>query len=229
MKKTLFIFAAASALLATSCGSIGGGKVETQEDSVAYALGVDVGNSLFNNVDSTLNYELVCKGLIDAFTKNATMEEKDVQAFLQNYFMVIKPAKAAAENEKLSSAFLANAAKEEGAQVTESGLIYKIEDAGAEHKIADGDTVELHYTLIDASGKVLQSSKDNGRAMKYTCTPTAMIPGFTEGVAMLGEGGKATLHLPYDIAYGEKGGGNIGPKQALKFEVEIVRVAEPAK
>ncbi len=229
MKKSLFILGAVAAMSAVSCGQTYGGSVDTQEDSVAYALGVDVGSSLFSNVDSTLNYELVCQGIADAFAKDAAMTPDEVRSFLQNYFTVVKPAKQAEENDKASVEFLANAAKEEGAQVSESGLIYIIGDAGAEHKIATGDTVSLHYILSDANGKVLQSSKDNGQPMKYTSTPTAMIKGFTEGVAMLGEGGKATLYLPYDIAYGENGGGSIGPKQALKFEVEVVKVAEPAK
>lgn len=229
MKKVFLIVAAAAAVVSTSCSSSYGGSVKTQDDSVAYALGVDVGNSLFNNVDSTLDYNLVCKGIADAFNKNTTMEEAEVQQFLQNYFTVVKPAKAAEANEKASLAFLADAAKQEGFTTSESGLIYNVEEAGAEHKIETGDTVELHYILSDASGKVLQSSKESGNPMKYTSTPTAMIKGFTEGVAMLGEGGKATLYLPYDLAYGENGGGSIGPKQALKFEVEVVRVAQPAK
>lgn len=227
MKKVLLILIAAVSLSATSCGY--GGSVKTSEDSLAYALGVDVGISLMNNVDSTLNAELVCKGIMDVFAKNASMTETQTREFLQHYFTNVLPNKKATENEQSSNEMLSKASKQSGAKTTESGLIYVIETVGAEPKIAQGDTVTAHYILSDASGKVLQSSKDSGEPMTYTNIDGAMIAGFSEGVAMLGQGGVATLYLPFTIAYGEQGNGAIGPKQALKFEVEIVKVAKPTK
>ena len=48
-----------------------------------------------------------------------------------------------------------------------------------------------------------------------------MIEGFKEGVRLLEEGDKATLFLPYQIAYGENGVQGIPPMSDLIFEVEI--------
>ena len=48
-----------------------------------------------------------------------------------------------------------------------------------------------------------------------------MIEGFKEGVRLLDEGDKATLFLPYKIAYGENGVQGIPPMSDLIFEVEI--------
>ncbi len=229
MKKVISLFAVCViALSAVSCGY--GGKPSTQKDSVAYALGIDIGMSIYNNTDSTLNYELICQGIADAFNGDTSfMTPAAAGEALRYYFTEVKPKELAAEGKKASEAFLADAAKQDGAQTSPSGLIYIISEAGAEEKTAHGDTLSVHYVLSDIKGNILQSSKDSGQPMTYPNTPGAMIPGFEEGIAMLGKGGKATLFIPSDIAYGDQGSGPIAPGQALKFEVEVVDVKKPTK
>ena len=52
-----------------------------------------------------------------------------------------------------------------------------------------------------------------------------VIKGWTEGMKLVGKGGKITLWIPSDLAYGERGAGqDIGPNQALFFEVELLEV-----
>ena len=59
-----------------------------------------------------------------------------------------------------------------------------------------------------------------------------VIAGWTEGLQLVGKGGKITLWIPAELAYGSRGAGrNIGPNEALEFEVELVDVTpfeEPA-
>lgn len=199
-------------------------KLKTEADTLAYAIGLDMGRQFFNNVDSTINIKTVSKALTAVFEGNPQIEYAEAKTFLETYFNVTLPKRLSDENIAKSAKMMAEAAKMEGAKVSESGLIYIIEDEGAEHKIQDGDQVAIHYALYNPDGELLQSSKDLGRPMRYKVTPTAMIEGFTEGVAMLGEGGVATLYLPSEIAYGTKGGGTIGPDMALRFDVEVVSV-----
>lgn len=205
-------------------GGSGEVKLTNEKDSLAYCIGVDVGTQLMGQLGSDANYDLICRGLADAFKDECAMSESETAQFLQHYFSVVLPAQRIKANEESSAAFLKEAAEVEGAQTAESGLIYKIYNTGADHKVSVGDSVEVHYVLSDSNGKVLQSSKESGKAITYLVTPTTMIAGFTEGIAMLGEGGKADLYLPFEIAYGERGSGQIGPKQALKFEIEVLRV-----
>lgn len=52
-----------------------------------------------------------------------------------------------------------------------------------------------------------------------------VIPGWTEGIKLVGKGGKITLWIPSELAYGVRGAGrDIGPNEALKFEVELIDV-----
>lgn len=224
MKNKFLILAAATSLALASCGGSGSVKLTSEQDSLAYTLGIDIGTQFFNNIDSTMNYELICQGLADAFKKQGALSESENTQFLQHYFTVVLPAKKQQANEESSAAFLAAAEATEGAVKSESGLIYKIDNPGADHKVSVGDSVEVHYVLSDSNGKVLQSSRESGKPMSYLVAPGTMIEGFAEGIAMIGEGGKAELYIPYDLAYGERGGGQIGPKQALKFEIEVLRV-----
>lgn len=59
-----------------------------------------------------------------------------------------------------------------------------------------------------------------------------MIPGWTEGLQLVGKGGKIMLWIPASLAYGPTGSGSaIGPNEALEFEVELLDVTpyeEPA-
>ena len=51
-----------------------------------------------------------------------------------------------------------------------------------------------------------------------------VIPGWTEGLQLLGEGGKATLYIPSELGYGARGTGVITPNSTLVFDVELVKV-----
>jgi FKBP-type peptidyl-prolyl cis-trans isomerase len=86
------------------------------------------------------------------------------------------------------------------------------------------NTVEVHYhgTLVD--GTVFDSSVDRGQTISFPLG--GVIKGWQEGLAMMKEGGKATLVIPSDLAYGESGSGEVIPPGAtLKFEVELFKVS----
>lgn len=225
MKKVLLILVAAIGISATSCG--GSASIKTEQDSLAYAFGIDFGTMVWERFDSTMNADVIAQGLKDVFAKKASMTKEQAGQYIQNYMMVVKPRIEGEKNEKAAIEFLAAAEKEAGAVKSETGLIKVVQSEGSAVKAAQGDTLSVHYVLYDATGKKLQSSIENGTPYVFLLGEGGSIEGFMEGVTNLGEGGKATLYLPAPLAYGDQGQGNIGPKSALKFEVDVVKVSKP--
>ncbi len=129
-------------------------------------------------------------------------------------------AQSAAEK---GEAFLKDNSTKEGVKTTASGLQYKITKEGEGKSPKATDTVLVHYkgTLLD--GKEFDSSYKRNEPIEFPLS--GVIPGWTEGLQLLKEGGKATLYIPSKLAYGTRGaGGLIGPNETLIFEVELLKV-----
>ncbi len=109
------------------------------------------------------------------------------------------------------------------AEQTESGLVYVIENAGEAVKPVSGTQLSVHYTGKFMDGTKFDSSVDRGMPMDFQYKVQSMIPGFEEGLAMLGKGGKGIFIIPYFDAYGPQGRpGAIPPYSDLVFELEVV-------
>lgn len=120
---------------------------------------------------------------------------------------------------------LAKAAKEEGAVVTNSGLIYRALSEGKGAQPAATDTVRVHYRGTFPDGREFDSSYKRGQPTEFPLN--RVIPCWTEGVQRMKAGGKAKLTCPPAIAYGERGaGGVIPPNATLQFEIELLDVAK---
>lgn len=119
--------------------------------------------------------------------------------------------------------FLEDNAKNEGVTVTASGLQYKVITPGIGKSPKATDTVEVHYegTLID--GTVFDSSYRRKESIEFPLN--RVIAGWTEGVQLMQEGAKYRFFIPSKLAYGTRGAGrDIGPNQALIFDVELIKV-----
>ena len=122
-----------------------------------------------------------------------------------------------------ADAALDAAAKEPGAIVTPSGLVFKsIKDgSGPSPKATDNVKVNYKGTLVD--GTKFDASADHGGPISFPLDH--VIPCWTEGVQKLKVGGTAKLTCPSAIAYGSAGaGGVIPPNATLVFEVELVAI-----
>jgi FKBP-type peptidyl-prolyl cis-trans isomerase FkpA len=114
-------------------------------------------------------------------------------------------------------------AKEKGAKVTKSGLVYLALTEGKGDSPAPTDTVKVHYKGTFADGKEFDSSYKRNEPTSFPLN--RVIPCWTEGVGMMKVGGKAKLTCPAAIAYGSRGaGGVIPPNTTLLFEVELLGV-----
>lgn len=114
-------------------------------------------------------------------------------------------------------------AKEAGAVVTPSGLVYRSLKDGTGASPKASDKVRVHYRGIFADGKEFDSSYKRGEAIEFPLN--GVIKCWTEGVQKMKVGGKAKLTCPANIAYGERGaGGVIPPNTTLLFEVELLAI-----
>ena len=106
---------------------------------------------------------------------------------------------------------------------TESGIKYQILLNGTGAKPTLNDQVETHYhgTLLD--GTVFDSSIDRGETVSFPVS--GVIPGWTEALQLMSVGSKWKLIIPSELAYGERGAGQmIPPNSDLIFIVELVSI-----
>ena len=122
-----------------------------------------------------------------------------------------------------SDAALAASAKEAGAVVTQSGLVYRSLKNGTGSSPASTDKVKVHYKGTFPDGKEFDSSYKRKEPTEFPLN--RVIACWTEGAQLMKVGGKAKLTCPAAIAYGERGAGSVIPPNAtLVFEVELLAI-----
>lgn len=115
--------------------------------------------------------------------------------------------------------------KEKELKTTESGLKYGIASQGEGKQATKGSNVEVHYTGFLENGDVFDSSVMRGQPISFRLGSGMVIKGWDEGIALLREGTKAKLIIPYQLAYGEQGMPPTIPEKAtLIFNVELISV-----
>lgn len=106
---------------------------------------------------------------------------------------------------------------------TATGLKYRILRKGTGRKPTAADSVQCHYRGTLDDGSEFDSSYSRGEATSFPLN--GVIAGWTQGLQLIGEGGKIELEIPYQLAYGEDGRPpSIPPKSTLHFIVELIAV-----
>ena len=143
---------------------------------------------------------------------------------IQATFTALALCAVAASSALAQSDFAQVAAKEPGAKVTASGLVFRSLQDGQGASPSATDKVKVHYRGTFPDGKEFDSSYKRNQPIDFPLN--AVIPCWTEGVQLMKVGGKAKLTCPPGIAYGARGaGGVIPPNATLQFEVELIAIA----
>ena len=105
---------------------------------------------------------------------------------------------------------------------TNTGLRYVILNEGTGRRPSATSEVTVHYVGVLPDGTQFDSSVDRGEPASFPLQ--AVIPGWTEGLQLMEEGGVAIFYLPHEIAYGENGiPGVIPPASPLIFWVQLLQ------
>jgi len=195
---------------------------------INYSLGYQIGGD-FKRQGVDMDPDAVIQGIADALSgaepKLSQPEMHQILVALKRRVDTEQRARQSAESEAIRQAGLAfleeNKAKE-GVRVTASGLQYKVIREGTGRSPEPLDTVTVHYRGTTVNGNEFDSSYRRGEPAQFNVS--GVIPGWTEGLQLMKEGGKYELYIPLDLAYGKR-----GPLafQTLIFEIELLEV-EPA-
>ncbi|MEG1554288.1 MAG: FKBP-type peptidyl-prolyl cis-trans isomerase [Rikenellaceae bacterium] len=211
----------------TSCSNrvVSGNKsLKTETDSLSNAIGLMMGQQLRSmdgiEVDNQKVYNAIQKVLTASDSELDSLDKYDISAardFFRNYMTVILPQKRLEAGQK----FLEEIAKKDGVKKTESGMYYEILNAGdqAVKAISEQDTVVVNYVGTTIEGKEFDSSIKRGEPATFPLN--RVIKGWTEGVQLVGKGGKIKLYIPSELAYGQRG--QLG-SQTLIFDIDVLDV-----
>ena len=147
-------------------------------------------------------------------------------SFFLLFLNIVMSADIAKYQQRTGKKYLDNKAKEDGVIKLKSGMLVEIIKSSEDQKAKspkESDTCEVTYagTLKDGS------PFDSGTT---SFAPNQVIKGWTEAMQLMAEGDKWRLHIPYNLAYGERGSPpKIPPFAPLVFEIEIHKVKKGGK
>ena len=200
-------------------------------DKLSYALGLGIGQQLAQmGAGADLNVDDFAQSIKDVLAGNELkVSHREAQQLVQDYFAKKEEKMNAERAEKGKTAkaegekYLAENAKKDGVITLPSGLQYQVLREGNGKKPSAKDSVKCHYEGFLIDGTVFDSSVQRGEPAVFGLQQ--VIAGWTEGLQLMQEGAKYRFFIPYRLAYGEGGAGQmIPPFATLIFDVELIEV-----
>lgn len=212
---------------------------KNEDQQSAYALGASLGRYMDNSLKEQeklgikLDKEQLISGVQDAFADKSKLSDQEIEQTLQAFEARVKASaqakmeKDAQENAAKGQAYRDKFAKEKGVKKTESGLLYQVEKPGTGDTPKDSDTVVVNYKGTLTDGTEFDNSYTRGEPLSFRLD--GVIPGWTEGLKHIKKGGKITLVIPPELAYGKTGVPGIPANSTLVFNVELLDVKAAPK
>lgn len=175
--------------------------------------------------DSVLLYTVVVTEIIDEATQESRLSEAELAAKKAMEATLAREDEMLAFADEVYNDYTSGKLDEE-IKTTESGLKYVIHQEGDGPQAEAGKGVEVQYIgKLTSDGSVFDQSFGRGTALPFVLGQGQVIPGWDEGIALLKQGGRASLFIPSELAYGARGAGaDIPPNSELMFYVELEKV-----
>ena len=200
-------------------------SIENEDDKILYATGLAVSRQLAAAGFTEAEVEMINAGLTDGLLRREPKVDLEVYGPKIQGMVQAKIAAAAQIEKQESQAYVDEMAKEEGAQMTESGAIYFEIEPGTGASPAKTDRVKVHYHGYLRDGTVFDSSVDRGEPVTFSLG--SVVACFSEGIQMMKVGGKAKLVCPSETAYGDRGSPpKIKGGETINFDVELIEIVE---
>ncbi|PJG64291.1 FKBP-type peptidyl-prolyl cis-trans isomerase FkpA [Yersinia kristensenii] len=212
---------------------------KNDDQQSAYALGASLGRYMDNSLKEQeklgikLDKDQLIAGVQDAFASKSKLTDEEIEKTLQGFEARVKASaqakmeQDAKENADKGAKYRETFAKEKDVKKTESGLLYKVEKAGTGEAPKDSDTVVVNYKGTLTDGTEFDNSYKRGEPLSFRLD--GVIPGWTEGLKQIKKGGKVTLVIPPELAYGKTGVPGIPANSTLVFDVELLDVKAAPK
>ncbi len=207
---------------------------KTNIDSVSYAVGVRIAQSLKAQGFENINMVLFQKAMNDvAQSKTPLLVDDAISQCIGVFQQKVNAVKEAAQQKENAAkgakarqegqAFLATNAKKPGVITLPSGLQYEVIKAGTDNTHPTlSSKVTCHYTGTLLNGTKFDSSVDRGAPATFPLGN--VIRGWQEALQLMTVGSKWKLIIPADMAYGDNAPPTIGPGATLVFEVELLGI-----
>ena len=230
MKRILLLL-----VVAATCNAMAeDASLDSPTKRASYAMGTDIAKNL-GAQGIEVDLESFTAGFKAQQEGTSALSDEEIRTEIMNLQMRLRENMQKKQEEAAANApkykedgmkFLEENKAKDGVIETASGLQYKVITAGEGDKPAATDTVKVHYTGRLLDGTVFDSSVERGEPVEFPLN--GVIPGWTEGVQLMGKGAKFQFWIPSDLAYGDGGapGGTIPPGSTLEFEVELLEIVE---
>ena len=212
-----------SIVISTNCH--GAEETPDLEGDIGYFFGFSFGNMLKEGGNNEVDLEKLLQGMNDSLSdKQPQLTQEQQEAIIAE---IQKRRTELQDKQKVAlmavgTKYLEDNAKLEGIKQTASGLQYKVIQAGTGKSPTAENTVKVHYEGSLTNGTVFDSSIQRGSPVEFGLGQ--VIPGWTEGLQLMKEGGKTRFFIPSELAYGAAGSRNIPPNAVLVFDVELIEV-----
>ena len=222
IKKSLFFLLLAGAICFRSFAQEANQAGEIEE--LSYAFGMVIASDI-KYTGLELDYSAFDRGFKDFLENLDTRFTLDEALYKVETAIRLAMAERAELNHQEGERFLAQNAAMPGIYTTASGLQYEIIVEGSGRQPQFSDFVRVHYTGFLIDGTIFDSSYERGEPEEFPLQ--AVIPGWSEGLQLMREGGKNILYIPSRLAYGIQGAGNfVPPNSVIIFEVELLNIID---
>lgn len=207
-------------------------NLESDSGKLGYAIGYQFGDET-QQWDVEIDVEAIITAIRDARAgRDPQVPIEEMQQVLSAFNERMRQQRMeqfqllAEENKAQADAFLADNAGKNGIVSLPSGVQYRVIEEGDGSRPSPTDTVTVHYRGSKMDGREFDSSFARGVPAVFQVD--SVLAGWQEVLPLMREGSTWQVFLPPELAFGVRGDPPlIGPNEALKFDLQLVRIGAP--